>query len=341
MESSRAGRGSRARPSGHRRPLLYCALASVAVLGASAAGTVYVKAQAHSGPGAVSSAAPTPSASASEEVPVESVTRSESEAAGSQAPVSEAAGPEAAGSVADRDALLAKAMASVTVPDAARVSVAVLDVGSGLSAVHGTGAFDTASIVKVDILAALLLQAQDAGRRLTAGEKAYATAMIESSDNDSATALWNSVGGAAGLDAANERFGLTGTEGGDGLLWGLTRTTAADQLTLLRQVFGTDSTGSELSEASRTYLQGLMGRIAAGQHWGVSAVADGSAWALKNGWLPRTATGLWDVNSIGRVTSGGHDYLVAVLSDGNATQAQGIALVEAAAEAAMSAFTDA
>ncbi|MFF8320070.1 serine hydrolase [Streptomyces bobili] len=330
MESCRARRGSRARPSGHRRPLLYCALASVAVLGASAAGTVYVKAQAHSGPGAVSSAAPTPSASASGEVSVESVTRSESEAAVS----------EAVGSVVDRDALLAKAMASVTVPGAARVSVAVLDVDSGLSAVHGTGAFDTASIVKVDILAALLLQAQDAGRHLTAGEKTYATAMIENSDNDSATALWNSVGGAAGLDAANERFGLTGTEGGDGLLWGLTRTTAADQLTLLRQVFGTDSTGSELSEASRMYLQGLMGRIAAGQRWGVSAVADGSSWALKNGWLPRTATGLWDVNSIGRVTSGGHDYLVAVLSDGNATQAKGIALVEAAAEAAMSAFTD-
>lgn len=151
MESSRARRGSRARPSGHRRPLLYCALASVAVLGASATGTVYVKAQAHSGPGAVSSAAPTPSASASGEVSVESVIRSESEAAVSEAAVS----------VVDRDALLAKAMASVTVPGAARVSVAVLDVGSGLSAVHGTGAFDTASIVKVDILAALLLQAQD------------------------------------------------------------------------------------------------------------------------------------------------------------------------------------
>ncbi|MFD5271742.1 serine hydrolase [Streptomyces sp. NPDC058335] len=330
MESSRARRGSRARPSGHRRPLLCCALASVAVLGASAAGTVYVKAQAHSGPGAVSSAAPTPSASASGEVSVAPVTRAESESRS-----------EAAVSVVDRDALLAKAMASVTVPDAARVSVAVLDVDSGLSAVFGTGAFDTASIVKVDILAALLLQAQDAGRHLTAQEKAYATAMIENSDNDSATALWNSVGGAAGLDAANERFGLTGTEGGDGLLWGLTRTTAADQLTLLRQVFGTDSTDPELSEASRTYLQGLMGQIASGQHWGVSAVADGAAWALKNGWLPRTATGLWDVNSIGRVTSGGHDYLVAVLSDGNATQAKGIALVEAAAKAAMSAFTDA
>ncbi|MEV6614210.1 serine hydrolase [Streptomyces sp. NPDC051051] len=323
MESSRARRGSRTRPSG-RRPLLSCALASVAVLGASAAGTVYVKAQAHPGPGTVSSAAPSPSASvsvsASGEASVEPVIQSGS------------------GSVVDRDALLAKAMASVTVPDAAAVSVAVLDMGTGRSAVHGTGAFDTASIVKVDILAALLLQAQDAGRQLTAREKAYAAAMIENSDNDSATALWNSIGGAAGLDAANLRFGLTGTRGGDGALWGLTRTTAADQLTLLRQVFGT---ASKLSGASRTYLQGLMGQIAAGQRWGVSAAADGSAWALKNGWLPRTATGLWDVNSIGRVTSGGHDYLVAVLSDGNGTQAEGIALVEAAARAALSAFTDA
>jgi hypothetical protein len=207
---------------------------------------------------------------------------------------------------------------------------------SGESASYGDGTFDTASIVKVDILAALLLRAQDAGRHLTAREKAYATAMIENSDNASASALWRSIGEGAGLDAANKRFGLTGTEGGSGLLWGLTQTTAADQLTLLQQVFGDDS---ELTAASRTYLRGLMGAIAADQHWGVSAAADGSAWALKNGWLARSATGLWDINSIGRVTAHGHDYLVATLSHGNSTQAKGISLVEAAAKAAVAVFT--
>lgn len=72
---------------------------------------------------------------------------------------------------------------------------------------------------------------------------------------------------------------------------------------------------------------------------GVSAAADGSGWALKNGWLPRSTTGLWDVNSIGRVTVDGHAYLVAVLSKGNSTQAKGISLVEAAAKAAVSVFT--
>jgi hypothetical protein len=47
---------------------------------------------------------------------------------------------------------------------------------------------------------------------------------------------------------------------------------------------------------------------------------------------------LWDINSIGRVTVGGQAYLVAVLSNGNATQAKGISLVESAAKAAVSVF---
>ncbi|MFF0463292.1 serine hydrolase [Streptomyces mexicanus] len=229
-------------------------------------------------------------------------------------------------------ARLAEAMRAVPVAQGAAVSVAVLDLGTGASAGYGAGTFETASIVKVDILAALLLQAQDAGRHLTAQEKAYATTMIGNSDNDAASALWRTIGGADGLDAANRRLGLTATAGGDGPLWGLTRTTAADQLTLLRQVFAEDSA---LSAASRTYVRQLMGHIAEDQDWGVSAAADGSAWALKNGWLRRSTTGRWIVNSIGRVTVGGDDVLVAVLSHGNATEEAGIALVEAAARAAV------
>ncbi|MFJ8200487.1 serine hydrolase [Streptomyces sp. NPDC096152] len=240
-----------------------------------------------------------------------------------------------AGSPGDPEARLAAAMGQVAVAEGAAVSVAVLDADSGQSAGYGEGTFVTASVVKVGILAALLLQAQDAGRGLTARERAYAAAMIGHSDNDSASALWRSIGGAAGLDAAHARLGLTGTTGGDGGLWGLTRTTATDQLTLLRHVFGDDS---ELSAASRTYLQGLMGRIAEGQDWGVSAAADGSAWALKNGWLPRSATGLWVVHSVGRVTAAGGTRLVAALSHGNTTKEQGVVLVESAARAAVSVF---
>ncbi|MEU0072697.1 serine hydrolase [Streptomyces sp. NPDC006332] len=328
MESSRAARRHRSRPS-RRRPPLYTALACVALVGVTAAGAVYVKAGAQPGTGVVSSTV-APSASSTAPGPAAASASAEGPQEG-EASVEPVAEP-----TVDHDALLTAAMKTVSVADSATVSVAVLDLESGASATYGDGAFDTASIVKVDILATLLLQAQDAGTRLTAREKSYATAMIEDSDNDAASALWRDIGGADGLNAANERFGLTGTQGGEGPLWGLTQTTAADQLTLLQQVFGADS---ELSEASRRYLRGLMGQIAADQRWGVSVVADGSGWALKNGWLPRGTTGLWDINSIGRVTVDGQGCLVAVLSKGNATKAQGISLVEAAARAAVPVVT--
>ncbi|MEU6342573.1 serine hydrolase [Streptomyces sp. NPDC046977] len=235
----------------------------------------------------------------------------------------------------DFDDVVGTALAGVTGGGRAEYSVAITDTASGDSAVHGQGAYDTASIVKVDILATLLLQAQDAGRALTAHERARAEVMIEDSDNAAALELWQRIGRAAGLDAANKRLGLTGTSGGSGLLWGLTQTTAADQLTLLRAVFGSHGV---LDAASRGYIRQLMGRVDAGQDWGVTSAADG-AFEVKNGWLQRSTTSLWDINSIGRIASGGHTYLVAVVSRGSATQAEGIALVEDAAEAAVAAFT--
>ncbi|MFE1799554.1 serine hydrolase [Streptomyces sp. NPDC059517] len=309
-------RPSRARPLGH------AAIASLVLLGATASGAVYVSARAHDAGELVSSSASSRTTT-TKEATVEPVT----------APTSAEPTPVSG------DALLAEAMGSVPVETGARLSVAVLDTESGLSAVYGDAAFDTASIVKADILATLLLQAQDAGRELTAQEKTYASAMIRDSDNASAGALWKAIGRAQGLAAANARLGLDGTEGGDGMLWGLTQTTAADQLALLRQVFG-DADDSELDAGSRSYVQGLMGDIAAGQDWGVSA-AGPTGFALKNGWLPRTATGLWDINSVGRVVVDGRAYLVAVLSDGNSTKAGGISMVEAAAKAAVSALAGA
>ncbi|MFE5244701.1 MULTISPECIES: serine hydrolase [unclassified Streptomyces] len=225
----------------------------------------------------------------------------------------------------DLDAELADALADLA--GDADVSVSVLDTETGAHATYGDGAYDTASIVKVDILAALLLRAQDEDRELSGAEHAYAEAMIERSDNTSATELLKVIGGAEGLDEANERLGLTETRAVHA--WGLTQTTAADQVRLLEAVSGTDS---ELSAASRAYLAELMGQVEADQRWGVSAAGTGAV--LKNGWMPRTTTGLWDVNSIGRVRSGGHTLLVAVLSRGHATKEAGIALVESVARAA-------
>jgi len=233
--------------------------------------------------------------------------------------------------------------ASVGAHGKARVTAAVLDLdrpGHAPTVFGEDTPYDTASIIKVDILAALLLEAQDSGRALTAQERAQTKKMIEHSDNAAANALWRRIGLAPGLKAANKRLGLTETQGGPGGKWGLTRTTSADQIRLLRAVFDpgqATKTGSRpaLGAASRAYIRTLMSHVADDQSWGVSA-AGRSGRALKNGWLQRDTTDLWDVNSVGRITAGGHHYLVAVLSDGNKTMKDGVSLVERAARTAVS-----
>ncbi|MFF7356072.1 MULTISPECIES: serine hydrolase [Streptomyces] len=226
---------------------------------------------------------------------------------------------------------------------APHATAAVLDLdGPGRTPeVHGTdSAYDTASIVKVDILATLLLQAQDAGRGLTAEERGHAEPMIKRSDNTAANALWRQIGQASGLAAANKRLGLSSTTGGPGVKWGLTRTTASDQIRLLRAVFdgGTaaKSGSPALNAASRAYVRTLMGQVIPEQTWGVSAAGGpGSPRVLKNGWLQRNTSGLWDVNSVGQVTVKGHRYLVAVLSNGSASMSDGVSLVERTARQAV------
>ncbi|WP_455358039.1 hypothetical protein [Streptomyces sp. SYSU K21746] len=151
------------------------------------------------------------------------------------------------------------------VPDGVRVSVAVGGLDSGTTVAYGAGSFVTASLVKVDILAALLMRAQDAGRELTARERACADAMIRVSDNDAATELWQAIGGADGLAAAHARLGLVATEPAASGAWGLTRTTARNRLALLAAVFGT---GPVLGASSRTYLQGLMAGVRGGRTGG-------------------------------------------------------------------------
>lgn len=295
------------------RPVVFAAVAATVALGTGLGTTVIVNAHA-GGLGTSASASPSPSEALANSVVALATTKP----------------------LVDWDEVLGKAMADVSGGAQAKYSVAVLDMKSGKSAVYGSGSFDTASIVKVDILATLLLQAQDKGRQLTAQEKAYAKVMIENSDNTAASALWKDIGRASGLNAANRRLGLTGTTGGSGALWGLTQTTAADQLRLLRVVFGTDS-DSVLDDASRAYIQNLMGQVSTYQDWGVPSASTGD-FDVKNGWLQRSQTALWDINSIGRVTYGGRTYLVAVTSKGSTTMGKGISLVETAAQTAVTSF---
>lgn len=210
-----------------------------------------------------------------------------------------------------------------------QLSLSILDLSTGFTFTYRPKTRTvTASIVKVDILIALLLKAQREGRRLTASEKALATQMIRVSDNKAANALWYAAGGAAGLAAANKKLHLRGTSPGPGGYWGSTRTSAADQIRILRAL---TSSHSPLSARGRRYVLDLMSHVTPGQVWGVSVAATDAddAVALKNGWLPRRVDGgRWTVNSIGRVRGGGHDYLIAVLSKLNPSMRAGVETIE-------------
>lgn len=240
------------------------------------------------------------------------------------------AAPAPAAPSPDPDARLAAALDSLRRTTGGHFSLALTDLDRGTTATYAPDghAFVTASIAKADILATLLLRAQDSGQPLSADDRAQARKMIEASDNTAADTLWGRIGGGAGMATANRRFGLRETVPGPGGQWGLTTTTAADQLRLLN---GLTSAASPLNAASRSYELGLMGEVRADQNWGVSAAAAPAASTeVKNGWLPRTSTGLWVVNSIGVVErdADGHRLLIVALSDDQPSYASGVGLVQ-------------
>ncbi len=208
----------------------------------------------------------------------------------------------------------------------------IVDLNSGARVTYnGNQQFETASIVKVDILSTLLWKLQNSNSHLSASQRTLATNMITQSDNNAASALWAQIGMGSGLAAANRAFGLTHTTPGAGGSWGLTRTTVTDQLRLLTVL----STNGPLSAASREYVLGLMSRVVSGQRWGVphAANADASAVYVKNGWLARSTDGYrWIINTIGRIVQGGHNWLVVVLSNYNSTMSAGVALVQKSAD---------
>lgn len=198
----------------------------------------------------------------------------------------------------------------------ARVAFAAEDSASHVwCSFRATTHYDSASIVKAAIVSALLVQRRDAHRSLSSAERTWAHAAITRSDNDAASALWRTVGGASGMHRFFTRAGMKHTTPGSGGLWGLTQVTARDELILLRRI----TRQGLLAKADRSYLQGLMASVIHEQRWGVPAGAPARARVgNKNGWLPR-ATRAWRIHSIGWVQLRTTTYDVVLLSDGSPT----------------------
>lgn len=221
-----------------------------------------------------------------------------------------------------------------------QVTAMVKDLTTGrLYRYHPGERLITASTAKVQILMALLLRTS--WKKLPAAVRHDAGIMIRYSDNHAADRLWSRIGGAPGFTEAGRRLGLEHTQGVPGecvdlYCWGITRTSVDDQIRLMRALV---SGKSPLKAKDRDQVLKLMGHVVAGQDWGISAAAcAGDRVALKNGWLKHVSNKLWATVSVGLIRGDGHDYAVAVLTEGSPEVAYGIATVEGVTKRIMQDF---
>jgi beta-lactamase class A len=213
------------------------------------------------------------------------------------------------------------------------VDIAAYDSATGATAQYTNTTsgytFNTASIIKMSILEDTLWQDQQQGTSgLTSDQLANAVPMIENSDNDAATAMWDAVGGQSAIQTFFQKIGATGSTAN--VQWGLTQTTALDQLKVVNEIA---YPGKLLTVASANQADSLLNNVEADQHWGVSGgVPAGVTVQLKNGWLAdagNTSTDGWNINSIGHVHGDGVNYTIAVLTDNNNTEQDGINTIQA------------
>ncbi len=124
---------------------------------------------------------------------------------------------------------------------------------------------ETASTIKAQFLAGVLLTAQDEGRPVTAWERMRIAPMISLSHNPPASELFVSLGGTAGRERLDDRFGLTATTSTS--RGGATSTTAHDRTLLaLRLLHG----GGPLAAAGRAEAWAAMTAVHPSQQWGIT-----------------------------------------------------------------------
>jgi Beta-lactamase enzyme family len=219
----------------------------------------------------------------------------------------------------DAGAQMIPAIAAYVAGRADTVTVAVEDLTTGQIYQFEPGVVEnTASTLKVDILATLLAQAQATGSSLTPEEQSLAVPMIEESLDSAADTLWTQLGPGA-VGAFEREAGMTDTTPATNGLWGTTTTTALDRLAMIRTLVEPNPL---LTDASRAYILDLMEHITPSQDWGATGgVPPGVTVALKNGFAVIDG---WQINTTGWVSGAGRDYLIAVLTNGNSSEQYGI-----------------
>lgn len=170
---------------------------------------------------------------------------------------------------------------------AGRISFAVVDERGKLHGSHPDRVHNSASVVKALFMVALLREDGVRHDALTVGEKALLEPMIQRSDNQAATAVFNRVGQPA-LYRLADRIGLDHFSTQP--TWGLTTITAGSQARFFSRI------EQYIPKRHRAYAMHLLTRIVPSQRWGIPPVAP-HGWTLhfKGGWSGAPS---WRINQV-------------------------------------------
>lgn len=183
------------------------------------------------------------------------------------------------------------------------VSFAVVDEQGELRGDHVNRVHNSASVVKVMFMVALLREPDVRDDALTQGEKDLIGPMIRRSDNQSANAIYTRVGEGAlyalARDAGMDHFSTQS-------VWGLSEITAAEQARFFWRL------ERYIPERHENYAMRLLTRIVPSQRWGIPPAAP-AGWKLhfKGGWSGRPS---WRINQVMVLRRPGRRFSVAVLT---------------------------
>lgn len=204
----------------------------------------------------------------------------------------------------------------------AQAGVVVYDVTRGAYYAYNPHIqFIMASAVKVPIMLTLLTETEQAGREPSDYEMSLLTTMIENSNNDSAQALYEEIGGSPALSQFMAGIGAADFQPNVDA-WGYT---TASPMAMVRTLSRLND-GSILTAQDRTLALTLMAAIESDQQVGVGDTAPpGATVEMKDGWVQQL-DGLWAMNSSGIVTVGHETYIIAVFTQGLQTLDDGWAI---------------
>jgi hypothetical protein len=177
---------------------------------------------------------------------------------------------------------------------------------------HAADPIWTASTIKLAMAVDLLTRQRAGTVALSADDRRLIAAMLHSSDDDAADALWSRYGGAdhGSFNAAFPRYGLTDLVPQRGFTsifpyWGFQKSTADDLDRLINYVLTT------FDPADRADVVAQLQHVAPNQQWGVWGAGTPMAPGNKNGWS--LEQGGWVVNSVG-FAGPGQRYTLAVMN---------------------------